>query len=87
MALGSINNIVAIASIVEVNIDYSKQTIHGVPLGEGNVRVSIVRPLIPEAKLPFPIKDEIMTVKDAVGTYIAWPRELIIQSSTLPKVN
>jgi hypothetical protein len=87
LALGSINNIVAIASIVEVNIDCSKQTIHGAPLGEGNVRVSIVRPLVPEAKLPFPIKDEIMTVKDAVGTCIAWPRELIVQSFTLPKVN
>lgn len=87
MALGSINNIVAIASIVEVDIECSNQTIHGTPLGQENVRVSILRPLVPKAKLPFPIKDDIVTVQDAVGTFIAWPRDLIVQSIALNKVN
>lgn len=87
LALGSINNIVAIASIVEVDIECSNQTIHCVPLGDKNVRVSILRPLVPEAKLPFPIKDDIVTVKDAVGTFIAWPRDLIVQSLASNKVN
>ncbi|XP_061987927.1 uncharacterized protein LOC133706413 isoform X2 [Rosa rugosa] len=81
LALGSVDNIVAIASVVEVQDDKcANQTVHGHPLGEGNVRVSIIRPLVPEAKLPFPVNDEIVSVKDAVGTYIAWPRDLILQS-------
>ncbi|KAM5586361.1 hypothetical protein ABKV19_005333, partial [Rosa sericea] len=81
LALGSVDNIVAIASVVEVQDDkYANQTVHGHPLGEGNVRVSIIRPLVPEAKLPFPVNDEIVYVKDVVGTYIAWPRDLILQS-------
>ncbi|XP_062002246.1 uncharacterized protein LOC133720074 isoform X3 [Rosa rugosa] len=81
LALGSVDNIVAIASVVEVQDDKcANQTVHGHPLGEGNVRVSIIRPLVPEAKLPFPVNDEIVFVKDAVGTYIAWPRDLILQS-------
>lgn len=78
MSLGSIDNIVAIATIIEVNVEDSKQLIHGIPLGEGNVRVSIVRSVVDEALIPFPIKDEIMTVHDAIGTCVAWPKALII---------
>ena len=78
LALGSIDNIVAIATIVEVDTNCENQTLHGVALEEGNVRVSILRPLDPQAKVPFPVNDEIVTVKDAVGTYIAWPRDLIL---------
>ncbi|XP_024190454.1 uncharacterized protein LOC112194446 [Rosa chinensis] len=78
LALGSTDNVVAIATVIEVNNENNSQLIHGVPLGEGNMRVSIVRSLVDEAKLPFPIENEIMTVRDAIGTYVAWPKNLIV---------
>ena len=67
LALGSLDNIVAIGTIIEVVVQSSNQVIHGVPLGEENVRVSVNRSVIDNAKLPFPINDEIMTVHDAIG--------------------
>ncbi|KAM5579715.1 hypothetical protein ABKV19_009475 [Rosa sericea] len=85
LASGSINNVVAIAKIIEVNDESNSQLIHGVPLGEGNKRVLIVRSLVDEAKLPFPIKDEIVTVRDAIGTYVAWPENMIIFSTECEK--
>lgn len=42
LALGSLNNIVAIGTIVEVAVQSNNQVIHGVPLGEENVRVSVI---------------------------------------------
>ncbi|PRQ18019.1 putative transposase, Ptta/En/Spm, plant, transposase, Tnp1/En/Spm [Rosa chinensis] len=78
LALGSIDNVVAVATIVEVNKECKSQLIHGVPLGEGNMRVSILLSVVDSALLPFPIKDEILTVRDAIGTYVAWPKDLII---------
>ncbi|XP_024156138.1 uncharacterized protein LOC112164132 [Rosa chinensis] len=78
LATGSIDNVVAIVTITEVNGENNSQLIHGVPLLKGNRRVSIVTSLVDEAKLPFPIKDEIVTVRDAIGTYVAWPENLII---------
>jgi hypothetical protein len=82
LALGSIKNVVAIAKIIEVDARSSKQTIHGAPLGEENERVSIIRAVVAEAKLPFPIKDEIMTVEDAIGACIAWPKKLIVRTKS-----
>ncbi|XP_062019039.1 uncharacterized protein LOC133735656 [Rosa rugosa] len=78
LASGSIDNVVAVATIIEGNGECNSQLIHGIPLGEGNIRVSIVRSIVDEALLPFPIKDEILTVRDAIGTYVAWPKDLII---------
>ncbi|XP_062028627.1 uncharacterized protein LOC133744549 [Rosa rugosa] len=51
LASGSIDNVVAIATIIEVNDESNSQLIHD----EGNKCVSIVRSLVDEAKLPFPI--------------------------------
>ncbi|PRQ45734.1 putative transposase, Tnp1/En/Spm [Rosa chinensis] len=78
LASGSIDNVVAVATIIEGNGECNNELIHGIPLGEGNIRVSIVRSIVDEALLPFPIKDEILTVRDAIGTYVAWPKDLII---------
>jgi hypothetical protein len=86
MAVGSLDNIVAIGTFVEVGVESSKQTIHGVPLGEENVRVSVIRTIIHDAKLPFPINDEIITVRDAIGTYVAWPKNLIVPPANAQKV-
>ena len=78
LAVGSLSNIVAYANIDEVLVlEESEQTIHGVRLEEENARVSITQVIQGDAKIPFPIGDEIMTVEQAVGTFIAWPRNLI----------
>ncbi|PRQ37372.1 putative Ulp1 protease family catalytic domain, transposase, Tnp1/En/Spm [Rosa chinensis] len=78
LALGYVENIVAYATVMEC--DDPSQTIHGAPLGDGNKRVSIYTALDEKAKVPFPVKDEIETVKQAMGSWVAWPKDLIIPS-------
>ncbi|XP_074359751.1 uncharacterized protein LOC141699833 [Apium graveolens] len=64
---------------VEVRVrEGHEKTIHGVSLGEKNARVSITKVIQGNAKIPFPIGDEILTVQEAMGTFIAWPRNMII---------
>ena len=77
LALGSLSNIVACAKIDEVVVVEGEETIHGVRLGEENARVSITQVIQGDAKIPYPIGDEILTVEQAMGTFIAWPRNLI----------
>ena len=79
MALESVDNIVAYGLILEVDVDPSQQLIHGKPLGEDNLRVSIIRAVVGDAKLPFPITgDDIVTVNNAVGSIVAWPKNLVV---------
>ena len=56
------------------------QMLHNMPLGADNVKVSIYVPIVSDAAIPFPLED-IARVADAVGTFIAWPKRLIIKSS------
>ncbi|KAL6588177.1 hypothetical protein OROMI_001155 [Orobanche minor] len=58
--------------------------IHGVPLGEGNVRVSVSFPTQENAKVLFPVSDEIVTVRQACGSWVAWPEELVIYTPLSP---
>ncbi|GMN70630.1 hypothetical protein TIFTF001_039670 [Ficus carica] len=51
-------------------------TVHGIPLGEGNVRVSINVPKLKKAALPIPMY-EATTVDDAVDGFVAWPKTLV----------
>ncbi|XP_061988645.1 uncharacterized protein LOC133712759 [Rosa rugosa] len=81
LAIDSLDNIVAEGTIIEVDVESSKQTIHGVPLVEENVRVSITKSIVANALLPIPIKDEILFVRDAIGTCIAWPRDWVIPTA------
>lgn len=53
-------------------------SVHGVPLKPGHVRVSVDGHIQPEASVPVPIPGEIEVVRQAVGSHVAWPRELII---------
>ncbi|XP_040368009.1 uncharacterized protein LOC112180636 [Rosa chinensis] len=78
LAVDRVDNIVAIGTIIQVNVASSDQLIHGVPLGNENMRVSIVRAIVDDALLPIPVKDEIVTVSDAIGTCVAWPRNLVV---------
>lgn len=60
--------------------DVQGQMLHNVPLGSDKVKVSISVPLIPYAAIPFPL-EEIWNVEQAVGTYIAWPRQHVRKPS------
>ncbi|XP_040371537.1 uncharacterized protein LOC112184523 isoform X2 [Rosa chinensis] len=78
VAINSLDNVVAFGTIVEVDIEASIQTILGVPMGEENVRVSVTKAIVEDALLQFPLKDEIVKIRDAIGTCVAWPKNLII---------
>ncbi|GMN54105.1 hypothetical protein TIFTF001_023234 [Ficus carica] len=51
-------------------------TVHGIPLGEGNVRVSINVPKLKKSPLPIPTY-EATTVEDAINGFVAWPKTLV----------
>lgn len=74
--MGSKENIVASGTIIE--IDVPNQLVHGYPLGEGNVRVSINCAIKGDALLPIPVKGVLTSIDDAIGSQVAWPAELII---------
>ncbi|XP_063941381.1 uncharacterized protein LOC108198271 [Daucus carota subsp. sativus] len=74
LAIGTPTNIVAHATV-----DFVTAVLHGKPLGGDNVRVSITRVIQGAAEIPFPIDDEIITVDQAVGTFIAWPKNMLLE--------
>ena len=83
LTVDSMDNVVAFGTIIEINVDATDQTIRGVPLGKENARVFSTKVVVLDALLPIPVKDEIMTVKDALGgTFIAWSRSLISNAVT-----
>ncbi|XP_062011742.1 uncharacterized protein LOC133728340 isoform X2 [Rosa rugosa] len=77
LAVDTITNIVAFGTVFEEE-DVSR-VIHGVPMKEGCVRVSVDGAIQEEARLPFPVGDEMELVGQAVGSHVAWPEELVIR--------
>lgn len=74
--MGSVENIVAHGTVYErVSSD---ETIHTLPLGDANVRVSVEFVIIPDALLPIPIPGDATLVGEAVGYEVAWPRNLVL---------
>ncbi|GMN45001.1 hypothetical protein TIFTF001_014193 [Ficus carica] len=62
-------------------------TVHGIPLGEGNVRVSINVPKL-KKKTPLPIPTyEATTVEDAVNGFVAWPKTLVEVDTSMNKAS
>ncbi|GMN64666.1 hypothetical protein TIFTF001_033745 [Ficus carica] len=61
-------------------------TVHGIPLGEGNVRVSINVPKLKKAALPIPTY-EATTVEDAVNGFVAWPKTLVELDTSMNKAS
>ncbi|KAL6213606.1 hypothetical protein ACLB2K_013053 [Fragaria x ananassa] len=78
LAVDTVENIVAIAKVIDVGGESSNQLLHGVPLGENNMRVSVIRAIEGGALVPIPVRDEIITVDDAVGGCVAWPKDLVV---------
>ncbi|KAL6189146.1 hypothetical protein ACLB2K_040536 [Fragaria x ananassa] len=81
LVIGSLDNIVAEGTIVQVGVDSSSQTFHGVPLPAENIRVSVTKCLVDNALLPVPVKNDILFVRDAIGTCVAWPKDWVIQAT------
>ncbi|KAL6185455.1 hypothetical protein ACLB2K_041588 [Fragaria x ananassa] len=77
LVVGSVDNIVAHATIMETGDD-PEAVIHGRPLGDDNRHVSVYYAIDEKAKVPFPVENEIVTVKHAMGSWVAWPKDLII---------
>ncbi|XP_074362226.1 uncharacterized protein LOC141702446 [Apium graveolens] len=59
-------------------------TIHGVPLKPKHARVSVDEIIQGDAQVPVPIAGEIETVEQAVGSLLAWSRDLIIYAPNGP---
>lgn len=65
MALGSVYN-------------NNSVTIHSRPLPADHLKVTITIPIENDTELPVQIEDkDIFTILDVVGTYVAWPSNLI----------
>ncbi|XP_058195235.1 uncharacterized protein LOC131311701 isoform X1 [Rhododendron vialii] len=75
LAVGSVNNIVALGTMFWKS--GPNELLHTVPLGEDHMRVSIDVVKVKDALLPIPISEEVATVGDAVGWFVAWPKDLI----------
>ncbi|XP_024185278.1 uncharacterized protein LOC112190082 [Rosa chinensis] len=83
LAVNTISNIVAFGTVFD-DADINK-TIHGAPLKEGCVRVSVDGDIQGDAPLPFPIVGEMELVREAVGSHVAWPEEFVIQRQPVKK--
>ncbi|GMP37176.1 hypothetical protein CsSME_00008985 [Camellia sinensis var. sinensis] len=75
LAIGSIENIVAHGTVYE-RIEHN-EAIHTVPLGESNV----------QAPLPIPIPDEMFIVGEAMGFFVAWPKNLVLVGDEGASIN
>ncbi|WCJ38256.1 hypothetical protein M5689_019328 [Euphorbia peplus] len=78
LCLESIDNVVAYGKAISSEVDLDNQTIHGTKLGRDKIRVEILVLVDGDAKLPYPIKDEMYLVKEALGSVVAWPRDMCV---------
>ncbi|KAF9625091.1 hypothetical protein IFM89_018703, partial [Coptis chinensis] len=80
LVVGSKSNIVAKG---KAYVELGPETkLHNVPLGPNNARVSVDNIL--EGKdhvaLPIPFRNELVILKDALGSQVAWPKHLVLKS-------
>ncbi|GMN52210.1 hypothetical protein TIFTF001_021349 [Ficus carica] len=61
-------------------------TVHGIPLGTGNVRVTISVPKLKRALLPIPT-NEATYIEEAIGGFVAWPKKLVVIQSSLSQAS
>lgn len=82
MAVDNIENKVAFGVAYEEGGEMST-TIHGVPLKAGFIRVGVDGSIKGDALVPVPVVGEIETVDQAIGSHLAWPKDMIIFSPTV----
>ncbi|GMN55626.1 hypothetical protein TIFTF001_024746 [Ficus carica] len=61
-------------------------TVHGIPLGEENVRVTITVPKLKRALLPIPTNEATCT-EEAVDGFVAWPKRLVVVETSLSQAS
>ncbi|GMN69233.1 hypothetical protein TIFTF001_038284 [Ficus carica] len=61
-------------------------TVHGILLGEENVRVTITVPKLKRALLPIPT-NEATCIEEAVGGFVSWPKRLVIVQTSLSQAS
>ncbi|GMN42749.1 hypothetical protein TIFTF001_011962 [Ficus carica] len=61
-------------------------TVHGIPLGEENVRVTITVPKLNRALLPIPT-NEATSIEEVVSGFVAWPKILVIVQTSLSQAS
>jgi hypothetical protein len=76
LAVGRLDNIVARGTVFEETGD--DEIIHNIPLGKGNVRVSVDIAIKKDALLPVPIPGEVTAVRDAIGYHLEWPKQFVL---------
>ncbi|XP_074374239.1 uncharacterized protein LOC141714630 [Apium graveolens] len=81
MAVESIDNKVAFGVVFDDG-DRMSRAVHGVPLEPGFVRVGVDGSIQDDALVPVPVVGEIETVQQAIGSHLAWPKDMIIYTST-----
>ncbi|GMN57680.1 hypothetical protein TIFTF001_026787 [Ficus carica] len=60
--------------------------VHGIPLCEENVRVTITVPKLNRALLPIPT-NEATSIEEAVGGFVAWPKSLVVVQTSLSQAS
>ncbi|KAL8118050.1 hypothetical protein AgCh_015809, partial [Apium graveolens] len=75
LSVDSIENKVAFGTVFED--DEMNVSVHGVPLKPGHARVSVDGHIQPDGLVPVPIPGEIEHVREAIGSHLAWPQNLI----------
>ena len=74
LTLATTNNIVATG---KTYLSCGPNTLlHGMPSGDGNLRVSVDDPIQPDVELPFPT-EEFQTTSDARG-HVAWHADFVL---------
>ena len=61
-------------------------TVHGIPLGEENVRVTITIPKLKGVLLPIPTH-ETTCIEEAVGGFVAWLKRLVVVQTSLSQAS
>lgn len=61
-------------------------TVHGIPLGEGNMRVTITVPKLKRALLPIPT-NEATYIEEVVGGFVTWPKKLVVLQNSLSQAS
>ncbi|KAF9623081.1 hypothetical protein IFM89_036478 [Coptis chinensis] len=87
LAVGSKSNVVAKGIVYEELGPKTK--LHNVPLGPNNARVSVDKILggKDHVALPIPFRDELVILKDALGSQVAWPKHLVLKGIETKKTN
>lgn len=74
--MDNIENKVAFGMVLEE--DSMNQLVHGMPMPSGCARVLVDGIIQKDALVPVPVRGEIEKVQEAVGSQLAWPRNLIV---------